>query len=93
MSTVIASLLVSGFFGFRGAPYINVVIVGFLAAGMFLWSTRDAIRESKKHAYGAESVPRVYTGFVTLLLYIALTVVSLAINLGVYFLARSISGS
>jgi len=57
-------------------------------AGYFLWENRTLLKLAQRDADagGANSVPKIFTHFVTLLLFIAITVCFLAVQSGIYFL-------
>lgn len=91
MSLALASLFISAYFGWRHFSYPVVIVIAVIAAGGFMWSTRDVLAEARSRAYGADSTPRAYMSLVTFLLFIAFAAISVAINSGIYFLARSLS--
>lgn len=80
------SLFGPAYFGYRHTPYIAVIIWACSSAAIFLWSNRDSLQYARRHAYGADSVPSAYTGFVTVLLFISIAVVFLAVHSALYFL-------
>jgi hypothetical protein len=85
------SLLGPVYLGYRHLPYKAVVIVALGWAAYFLWDSRAALEQSRRHAYGADSTPAAYTAFVTVLLFVSIALVFVAAHSAAYFLASRLS--
>lgn len=92
MTEILLSLAVPVFFAFQGLPYGAVITGAACTAVIWFWFNRAALQASKRNAYGADTVPKLYMSFVTLLLVIAIGVVVLAVHSAIYFFVLWIRG-
>ncbi|MEI8396672.1 MAG: hypothetical protein WCF85_18215 [Rhodospirillaceae bacterium] len=88
MGHYIPAAIAAAILAARGHGYIIVPVLAVLSSAGYLYGNRRALELSRRNAFGADSVPTLYSHFVTLLIFIALCVVSGAVLSGIFYLFR-----
>lgn len=79
-------------FGYFHLPYWTILVLSGYFGGRFLWKTRGAVAESRRLAFADGHAPPAYIHFVTILLWIAISVCFLAPQTAIYFFFVWIGG-
>jgi hypothetical protein len=80
------SIIIAGLFGYWHALYSWVIGLSVVTAVFFLRSHRDLLPTVQHRAHRADFIPSLRMHFITVMIFMSISVVFLAVHFAVYFL-------
>jgi hypothetical protein len=80
------SIIIAGLFGYWHVLYSWVIGLSVVTAVFFLRSHRDLLPTAQPPGHRADFVPSLWTHFMTVVLFMSISLVFLAVHFAVYFL-------
>jgi hypothetical protein len=85
MIDIVLSFLGPVYFGYQHDLYMAMVVWTLFFSVFFMWKSRTSLKLARQAAFGSETVSAVRVGFITVLLFISVVLVFLAMHSAVYF--------